>query len=300
MRILFFGTPLFARIVLESFVNDANFNVVGLVTQQDKPFNRTRELKMPDTKAFLCENHIEIPIYQPQNLQGFGEILATLRFDVILVVAYGRILPKSIINAYPCFNIHASILPKYRGASPMQEMILRDEKYMGVSVIKIQESLDSGEILGVSYVKNEYDDIVALGEKLSVLGANLAKKVLRNLAEIAPLAQNEAESSLCKKITKNDGLIALDSAREVFLRALAYKGYPNIFLESGLKLFEVKLNEAQGTHKSGEILGISGDSIIIGCKMGSIKVGALQDSGKKRLPARAYLNGRRLKIGDIL
>ena len=300
LKIVFFGTPLFAKNILESFVANPTFEIVALITQKDKPFGRKQMLKMPETKAFALERNLKIPIFQPQKVSDILDDLRALKPDILLVVAFGKMLPKSVIDEFYCINIHASILPKFRGASPINAMILNDEKFLGVTLIKMDEGLDSGDILGFSYVKNSRFDAKKAGEILSQMGAKLAIKILPNLGKIAPLKQIGAESSKCGKIAKEDGIIAFKDAKALFLKSLAYKIYPQIALESGLKLFDIALNEADSTNKCGEILVVEKDYIIVGCARGSVKIGALQKVGKNKVSAVDYLNGARLKVGAIL
>lgn len=298
MRIVFFGTPTFAKNILEIIL--PHFEIIALVTQEDKPFGRKQTIKCPETKAFIIENHLQIPILQPKKVSEITEILREMKPHILLVVAYGKILPKSIVDEFYCINIHGSILPKYRGASPINEMILKNDKFLGITLIKMNERLDSGDILGFSFVENENFDILESLDLLSKMGAKLAIKILQNLTSILPLKQIEADSSKCQKLTKNDAIINFSNAKEIFFKSLAYKIYPQIMLENGLKLFDIAINELDSSNQCGEILEITKDSIIIGCKSGSISIKTLQKTGKNKVNAISYLNGMRLKKGDIL
>ena len=300
LKIAFFGTPLFAKNILQSLIENPTFEIIALITQEDKPFGRKKELKAPETKAFLHAHNPQIPIFQPQKLSDILSDLHDLKPDILLVVAFGRILPKSIIDKFFCINIHGSILPKYRGASPINAMILNDERFLGVTAIKMSEGLDSGDILGFSLVKNGGENMSESIELLSQMGANLAVKILTRLHLIAPLAQIGADSSHCRKLTKNDGIIRFTNAKEIFLKSLAYQLYPQIALENGLKLFGVKINDLDSRHNAGEILEIGKNGVIVGCESGSIIIESLQAVGKNKLSASDYLNGARLKVGDIL
>ncbi len=300
LKIAFFGTPLFAKNILESLVKNPAFKIVALITQEDKPFGRKKELKAPETKAFLHAHNPQIPIFQPQKLSEILGDLHALKPDIVLVVAYGRILPKAIIDEFYCINIHGSILPKYRGASPINAMILNDEKFLGVSAIKMSEGLDSGDILGFSFVKNHSENMSESIALLSQMGANLSAKILMRLNAIAPLTQIGADSSHCHKLTKIDGIVRFANAKEIFLKSLAYEIYPQIATERGLKLFGVKINEADSRHNVGEILEIRKNCIVVGCEKGSIIIESLQAVGKNKVSAVDYLNGARLKVGDIL
>lgn len=300
LKIAFFGTPLFAKNILESLVENPAFKIIALVTQEDKPFGRKKELKAPETKAFLHAHNPQIPIFQPQKVSDILGDLRTLQPDILLVVAYGRILPKAIIDEFYCINIHGSILPKYRGASPINAMILNDEKFLGVTAIKMSEGLDSGDMLGFSFVKNGGENMSESIALLSQMGANLSVKILTRLNVIAPLAQIGADSSHCHKLTKIDGIVGFTNAKEIFLKSLAYELYPQIALKSGLKLFGVKINETDSHHSAGEILEIRKNAVVVGCERGSIIVESLQAVGKNKVSAVDYLNGARLKVGDIL
>lgn len=298
MRIVFFGTPDFAKNILEILL--PHFEIIALVTQEDKPFGRKQELKSPQTKAFVLENNLQIPIFQPKKVSDIIETLHEMKPDILLVVAYGKILPKNIVDEFYCINIHGSILPKYRGASPINEMILKNDKFFGVTLIKMNEKLDSGEMLAFSIIENKYFDIAESITLLSTMGGNLAIKVLNNLHSIQPLKQIEADSSICKKLTKNDGIITFNNAKDIFIKSLAYKIYPQITLKSGIKLFDVAINELDSKNIGGEILAIRKDSVIIGCENGSILVKSLQKIGKNKISANDFINGMRLKKGDIL
>ncbi|PAF44223.1 methionyl-tRNA formyltransferase [Helicobacter sp. 11S02596-1] len=302
MRILFMGTPYFAQVILEKILEDSHFEVVGLFAQPDRPFGRKQELKSPATKEYVIQKNIPIPIFQPQNLdeESFG-VIAKLKPDAIVVVAYGKILPKQILASAKCLNIHASVLPNYRGASPIHEMILNDDKIYGVSVIAMEAGLDSGDILGVSAFEREKPlGLEALLPILAEMGGALAIKVLKNLKIIQPLKQRHADATYCKKIIKNQGLVDFENAKEIYLKFLAYSTWPQIFLPSGLKLFGIELVCQTEEYQKGEILSVQKDSIVVGCLRGTLRIGALQSPGKQKMDAKTYIQGKRLKIGDVL
>lgn len=299
MNILFFGTPVFAKNILEYLIKDDYFNIIGLVTQIDKPFGRKKELKSPATKEFLQSVNEYIPIFQYENLND-SKFIYDLNPDIILVVAYGNVIPKDIIDNFICINIHASILPKSRGASPIQDMILRNDSLFGVSIMKMSYKLDNGDILGIRYIKNLHLDIEESIKSISHISSDFVIKILKNLNFITPLPQIHVDSSYCKKIKKIDGEVDFIDAFEVYLKYLAYKTWPNIFLKNGTKLFYVAINELDSVNKKGEILKINQDSVVIGCIKGSLIVKELQDVGKNKINAKAYLLGKRLNIGDAL
>ncbi|AFI06469.1 methionyl-tRNA formyltransferase [Helicobacter cetorum] len=302
MRIVFMGTPSFAEVILRALIEDKELEVVGLFTQMDKPFGRKKELKAPETKTYITENRLDIPIFQPKSLkEPEVQILKDLKPDFIVVVAYGKILPKEILEMAPCINVHASLLPKYRGASPIHEMILNDDVIYGISTMLMDLDLDSGDILeSVSFQRESYLTLDALSLELAHRGANLLRSTLKNFHSITPKPQEHSLASFCKKITKTDGLVSFKDAKSLFLKSLAFKTWPEIFLENNLKLLEVKLVENEKCYKEGEILEIDERGVLVGCLKGSVRVAQLQAVGKKPLKAKDYLNGRRLKVGDIL
>ncbi|PAF41863.1 methionyl-tRNA formyltransferase [Helicobacter sp. 11S03491-1] len=302
MRVLFMGTPGFARIVLDKLLQDSYFEIVGVFAQPDRPFGRKQEMKPPQTKELLMINNNSIPIYQPEKLDEKSiYAIEKLRPDVILVVAYGKILPKKILCIGRCINLHASILPKYRGASPIQEMILNDEKFYGVSVIDMEEGLDSGNILGIKAFRvKEYLNIESLSIKLANMGSMLIIDILKNIERIQPLKQLSLESTYCKKVLKEDGLILFDDAKKIYLKSLAYWLWPHIFTHEGLKLFDICVVSQTQNCRAGEIISIDQDGVLIGCKCGVIKVQKIQSPSKQKIEATAYVRGKRLKVGDIL
>lgn len=298
------GTPSYATTIFKEILKNDSYEIVGLFTQADKPVGRKQVLTPPDIKQFCIDNSLDIPILQPQklkdNLVAYLSIL-DLKPDFIIVAAYGQILPKDILKIAPCINLHASILPKYRGASPIQESLLNDDEYTGVTSMLMEEGLDSGDILGISYLKLEENMLVdEVFEKLSIIAAKLTITTLDNYEKINPIKQNEADVSFCKKIKKEYGEVDFLNAKKLFLKYKAYSFWPGVFLNSGLKLKDIKLLETASTNSEGEILEIKNDSIIIGCKKGSLEIKTLQAPSKKEINAVEYLRGQRLNIKDIL
>ncbi|CAM2909209.1 methionyl-tRNA formyltransferase [Helicobacter burdigaliensis] len=302
MKIIFMGTPMYASVILEALLQ--KHEVVALIAQEDKRAGRNMQLKMPYTKELLFNKGLneKIPIFQPSKLdEGFYEEISKIACDVIIVAAYGKILPKKILSLAPCINLHASILPKYRGASPIQSAILEEEEYFGVTAMKMEEGLDCGEILGISAFKNQKEGAVELFSKLSFEAAKLTLELLEfGIENISPLKQLECNKSLCKKIKKEEGRVELRSAKEVYLKSLAYEGWPEISLANQIKLKNIHLNEEDSSNLEGVILQIQKDKILLGCKKGSIFVEIIQAPSKKPMNAYDYLQGKRLKVGDIL
>ena len=304
-RVLFMGTPNYATAIFSELLNSSGYKIVGLFTQPDKPVGRKQILTPPHIKNFCLENNIDIPIFQPLKLRNNQEVFEEIKKlmpDFIIVAAYGQILPKEILDIAPCINLHASLLPKYRGASPIQEAILNDDKYTGVTSMLMEEGLDSGEILALQYLKiTPTMEVSEAFEKLSLIASKLTLTTLDNFENIKPIRQNEAEVSFCKKIKKDDGLVSFDDAKEIYQKYKAYSYWPGIFLDSGLKLIDVSLIEEKSNNDfSGQIHEIGKDYIIILCKKGSIKVGFLQAPSKKAINAVDYIRGYRLNLGNII
>ncbi|TLD85108.1 methionyl-tRNA formyltransferase [Helicobacter sp. MIT 11-5569] len=299
MRIIFMGTPDYAAVILESLLQ--KHEVCALVCQGDKRAGRDMQLKAPATKELLQLKDSKIPIFQPESLdENFVMQLKALKPDRIIVAAFGKILPKAILEIAPCVNLHASILPKFRGASPIQQSILEAESYFGVSVMLMQEGLDCGDILGFKVIKNVGQNASVLFEELAKIAAQLTLEYLERLKFVKPLEQNHADSSYCKKIKKEFGLVEFDNAKTLQKKALAYSGWPEIYLTSGLKLKILRLDLEEGSYKKGEILEIAKCGIKVGCQKGSVWIETLQVPSKKAMGAYEYAQGKRLKVGDIL
>lgn len=306
MKIILAGTPSFASAIFAALLENSAFEILALICQPDKPFGRKGELKFPHTKEMIVQKNLKhIQILQPNTIDStFIESMRDLKPDMILVVAYGKILPQAFLDIAPCINIHASLLPQWRGASPIQQMLLNQPDFFGVTAMKMNLKLDGGEILGFSYLANTGQNFTLLCKELSSLGAKLAINTLKHFNEIKPLRQYDLDSSYCGKIQKSFGKVELKDAKSVYCAYLAYCEWPHIFIQSvngyTLKLFDLHLVESTQTHKQGEILHIDSQSIVVGCLMGSLRIDFLQQEGKAKIPAALYTNGKRLKIGDTL
>lgn len=303
-KVLFMGTPSYATEILKELLNNKNYEVIGIFTQEDKPVGRKQVLTPPHIKQYCLENNINIPILQPKklkdNLVAYISI-KELEPDFIVVAAYGQILPKEILNLAPCINLHASILPNYRGASPIQEGILNNDEYLGVTSMLMEEGLDCGDILGYSYLKNEKNMLVSEAfTKLSNLAAKLTITTLDNYDKLKPIKQNDSSASFCKKIKKEDGEVDFNSAKKLFSKYKAYSFWPGIFLKSELKLKDIEFVENSSQNIAGEILEIAKDYIVVGCNQGRLKIRTLQAPSKNSINSVEYIKGKRLTIGDIL
>lgn len=302
MRIVFMGTPEYARRILQELIKAPDIDVVAVYTQPDKPVGRKQVLTPPPVKELALKNEIET--LQPKSLKekSVQEQLRSYRPAFIVVAAYGQILPKAILDIAPCINLHASLLPKYRGASPVQQTLLNGDSVTGVTSMLMDEGLDTGDILLKEEVKIEPTmRRMALLERLSDTAATLTLKTLRNFDEITPTPQDESRASNCKKITKRDGLVEFDDAAEIFNKYRAFEGWPGIFLASGLKLEEMSLIDETKAYPRGKILHIyKNGAIEVGCDKGLLLIGKVQPPGKKRMDAKSYLVGRGVVVGDSL
>lgn len=302
IRVLFMGTPDYATAILKALVEDVEIEVCALITQPDKPVGRKQILTAPHTKAYLADADATIPIFQPQNLKNEEAYVFVKNHnpDFIVVAAFGQILPKNILDIAPCINLHASILPAYRGASPIQDAILSQEKFSGVTAMKMDVGLDTGDILGFTYLNIEKLNAIELFASLSDLAAKLTLTTVKSYHDIATIKQLDADKSYAKKIRKEDGLVDFSDAASLDAKFRAFIYWPGIFLESGLKLKNVLLERVEGYHDSGVILEIKDDYALVGCEKGSIKVTEVQAPSKKSVDIASYLRGKRLEIGDTL
>ena len=302
-KILFMGTPDYATKIFEEILN-SSYELIGLFTQPDKPVGRKQIITPPHIKQFCIDKNLDIPIFQPQKLRGNDEAkkqIEDLKPDFIIVAAYGQILPKKILDIAPCINLHASLLPKYRGASPIQESLLNDDKFTGVTSMLMEEGLDSGDILGLQYLEvTPSMEVSEAFEKLSIIAAKLTITTLENFEKINPKKQNESEVSFCKKIKKEHGLVDFSSAKKLHLKYKAYSYWPGVFLESQLKLKNIELIETSSKNNEGEIISFDEYGVIVACTKGTLRIATIQAPSKKAVNAIDYIRGKRLIKGDIL
>lgn len=298
-NIVFMGTPSYASKILEK-IYKAKFNILAIYTQPDKPVGRSQTLTPPDVKKLAIDLGLNDIVYQPKSLKDSGvkEHIKSLNPDIIIVAAYGQILPRDILDIAPCVNLHASILPAYRGASPIQSAILDKNNLSGITAMAMNEGLDSGDILAFSILDITNMNSYELFDKLSIMAANLTIKVLNEYKNINPIKQFDALSSKCKKIKKDDGLVdfSVDSASQIWAKFLAYYGWPGIFTKNGIKILDIEVANLNGG--IGEILSINDNGFVVGVNNGSILIKTLQAAGKKSVDAKSYLNGKRLGVGD--
>jgi methionyl-tRNA formyltransferase len=295
MKILFMGTPDYAKIILETLID--RYEVVAVYTQPDKPVGRKKILTPPPVKELAIK--YDILVFQPDNLKNQAQTIQKLNPDFIVVAAFGQILPKDILDIAPCINLHASLLPKYRGASPIQSAILNGDKYSGITAMNMEEGLDSGDILGYEYCEIGDKTALELFDELAHIAASFTPFIIDNYSKIKPLKQNDVLSSYSPKITKNDGKIEFDDALDIWRRYRAFSHWPGIWTDK-FKLLKIGLLDSSSKNRAGEILEIKKDSIVVGCNKGLIEIFTIQPHSKKQMNIVSFLNGKRLKVGDNL
>ncbi len=302
IKIVYMGTPNYAQEILQTLISANDIDVSLVLTQPDRAVGRKKIITPPSVKVLAQEHNIRV--LQPQKLRDNQEIYEAIlgeKPDFIIVAAFGQILPQSILDIAPCINLHASILPKYRGASPVQQSLLNGDRYSGVTAMLMEAGLDSGDILGYKYF--EIPDnmrLEVLMRELTKCACELTVDIIRDFANINPLKQIDALSTHCRKISKSDGEIRFDTATTLYNKFRAFEGWPTIFTNSGLKILKMDIIEGEDTHIEGEILEIRDESIVVGCKIGSIEIYTLQPKSKKAMSSKSYILGKGLKVGSIL
>jgi len=304
MRIVFMGTPSYATMILKALMNDAQMDVVLVVTQEDKPVGRKQLLTPPHIKAWLQDSGSTVEIYQPKSLriQEAVEKIASCHPDFIVVAAYGKLLPKTILDIAPCINLHASLLPKYRGASPIQSTLLEGETYAGVTSMLMEEGLDTGAMLGFCFHRVEETDTSGiLFETLAGYAADLTRMTLKHFEALSPLVQKSCDATHCRKIKKEEGEVSFDgSASSIMRRFRGLTPWPGIFLPSGLKLLALEERESTQDTAIGVITSIEKEGVVLTCKEGALLIKRVQPVSKNAMHVCDYIRGQRMGIGDSL
>ena len=310
MKILFMGTPDFALFSLKELCENG-YNVIGVVTQPDKPKGRGYVLTPPPVKSYALEQGI--PVYQPTSLrtEEFASLLASLDPDLIAVVAYGKILPKNVLDypKYGCVNVHGSLLPKYRGASPMQSAIINGDKVTGITTMYMAEGLDTGDMLLKAECEiAENDNFEDIHDRLGLLGASLLRKTVDGLekGEIAPVAQDHSLATHTAKILKDD--CAIDFSKDCdtvhnLIRGLSPIPLSFTHTPDGklLKVVKSEICERESQNdNAGQVLSIENGKILVACGKGSINILTVLPEGKGRMSAADFIRGRKISLGDVL
>ena len=307
LNLVFCGTPHFAVPTLGRLV-EAGFRVQLVVTQPDRPKGRGLELVPSPIKQ--CALKLELPIHQPESIKtndAFRAQLSSLNPDAIIVVGYGRILPQWMLDLPPLgnINLHASLLPKYRGAAPIQWAIARGETITGVTTMKLDAGLDTGDILLQQEIPIASDDTAeALAPRLAAVGADLTVETLRGLqtGSVHPRPQVPAHATLAPILKREDGLIDFSRrATEILNRLRGFQPWPGAYSKFRGKNLQVwKAVIADRALPSSE-LKVEGERLLVGCGEGTaIELLEVQLEGKKRTPASDFLRGYRLRPGEKL
>ena len=304
MRVIFFGTPNFAVPSLKALL-DAGHDVALVVTQPDRLKGRGHRLSQPAAKEFALLNGI--PVIQPLKIRdsSFADGLASYRPDVIAVVAYGRIIPPRVLDLPPlgCINVHGSLLPKYRGAAPIQWALINGEEKTGITTMLMDKGLDTGPMLLQQETEiTDDDDAAGLGARLAEMGAALLVRTLAELRDgvLAPRPQSGGES-LAPPLTKDNGRIDWTmTAKRIFDLVRGTYPWPGAFCYlAGEKITVIRASVADQEQASapGRIRNISAGGIAVGAGRGVLLLREIKPEGKKAMPAAAFANGRRLKEG---
>jgi methionyl-tRNA formyltransferase len=303
VRIVFFGTPSFAVPALRAIA--ARHEVVGVVAQPDKPSGRG--LKVQPPAVAVAARELELPLMQPERIreQAFLDAIEQLRSDVGVVIAYGRILPAGLlaIPQHGFINVHASLLPKYRGAAPIQRAVEAGETTTGVTIMRVDEELDHGAIFAVAETAIGADEGAgSLAGRLSDLGAAAVLDVLDAIAggRASVVAQDHEKATHAAKLEKREGLVTFSESAETIVRRFrAFDPWPGIFVSTSgdtLKLQDVTVREVAGQAR--HIVDFDGDGLVVGTAAGSVRIGSLQEPGRSRTSASAVARARGWKRGD--
>lgn len=306
MNLVFMGTPDFAVPTLQT-LHTSRHSVLGVVTQPDRPKGRGREMQASPVKRYALENGLNV--YQPEKASAheFVAELAELKPGLIVVIAYGQILRENLLSLpkHFCMNIHASLLPQYRGAAPINWAIINGNKESGVTTMKIDQGLDTGDILLMKKVAIDNDDTARdLHDKLSKAGAALALETIEQLdkGQLKCIPQNDAEATHAPKLKKEDGLLRWDQeAENIRNRVRGMEPWPGAFgFLNGRRLRFCKVETGSGTGDDapGQIMRVSDYGIEIGTLKDRIIVTEIQPEGKKRMTVQSYLQGHSVKPGE--
>lgn len=308
MKIVFMGTPDFAAKALEKLY-EAGHEIVLVVTQPDKEKGRGKVISQSPVKEFAVQHSLSV--FQPVKLRETESVEYLKKFpaDICVVAAFGQILSEEVLNMYQygCINIHASLLPKYRGAAPIQWSILNGDENTGVTIMQMEKGLDTGDMLIQRKVKIEDDDTgESLFDKLTEVGADLIVEVLPLIekGKITPVKQNDEESNYAGKITKEMGLINFDDDAakiERYVRGL--NSWPSAYTYLNGKTLKIWKAAVAGESKkvpSGTITAVNANSFVIQTGKGAIEVSEIQLEGKKRMSVHDFLLGYKIEEGTLL
>ena len=309
MRILFMGTPDFAVFSLKALI-EAGHEFVGVLSQPDKPKGRGYTLTPPPVKVAAAE--AGIPVYQPTTLkdEAFASLLSELDPEIIVVVAYGKILPESVLRypKYGCVNVHGSLLPEYRGAAPMQRAIIDGKAVTGITTMYMDVGLDTGDmLLREELPLSDDDNFETVHDKLGALGASLIVRTLAALeaGDCPRIPQDESGATYAAKITKEDCLLDFSrDARTVHNQIRGLSPIPLSFTHTPdgklLKVTASRICDEETPHENvGCVLSVE-DGITVACAKGAVTFLGVLPEGKPRMSASDFVRGRKINAGDLL
>ena len=303
MKILFMGTPDFAAGSLKSLI-DEGYEISAVVTQPDRPKGRSGAPVFSPVKEVAVA--AGIPVLQPERIKRPEETARLLEYpaDIYVVAAFGQILSKEILDQpkYGCINVHASLLPKYRGASPIQRVILDGEKETGVTIMQMNEGLDTGDILYQESIELDPEETFeTLHDKLMVLGGEALAEALPLIetGSITPVIQNDDLSCYAPLIKKEDGLIDWkESAEKIHAKVRAFNPWPAAFTYLNGKVMKIwEVTPVEGKGEAGTVIASDKNSFTVACGEGALKIRSLQPEGKKRMDTAAFLAGNKTEPG---
>lgn len=308
MKIIYMGTPEFAVYPLESLYKEG-FDISLVVSQKDKPKGRGKKLLPTPVKSKAEE--LKLEVFQPDNINSEDSIkkLKAINPDFIVVAAYGQILKKEILSIpkYGCVNIHASLLPKYRGAAPINWAIINGEKETGVTIMEMVEKLDAGDM----YLKEcinieEDDDAITIHDKLSNIGGKLIVEALKGIYSggIIPASQDDSKFSYASMLNKKMGRIDWNESGERIKNLIrGLKPWPSAYTfykGNNIKVHKVELSSKFKDGKNGEIVKVSGEGIFVNCIDSCVIIKELQFPGKRSMAVKDFIRGNKIDIGTLL
>ncbi|WP_447584313.1 methionyl-tRNA formyltransferase [Streptococcus pasteurianus] len=307
-KLIFMGTPDFSAAVLKGLLDDSNYDVLAVVTQPDRAVGRKKEIKMTPVKEVALAHNL--PVYQPEKMSGSEEMaeLMTLGADGIVTAAFGQFLPTKLLDSIDfAVNVHASLLPKYRGGAPIHYAIINGEEEAGVTIMEMVKKMDAGDMIAkASTPITDDDNVGTMFEKLAVIGRDLLLKTLPDYiaGNIKPEPQDESKATFSPNITPEEERIDWNkSARDVFnhIRGLSPWPVAHTLLDGKrFKIYEATLAEGHG--KPGEIIEKGKKSLVVATGDGAISLKTVQPAGKPRMNIVDFLNGvgRKLEVGDLI
>ncbi|MEK9765434.1 MAG: methionyl-tRNA formyltransferase [Thalassolituus sp.] len=300
LRIIFAGTPDFAAVHLKSLV-DSDHEVVAVYSQPDRPAGRGKKLQPSPVKQVALEH--DIPVYQPLNFKDEADVdtLKSLNADVMVVVAYGLLLPKNVLDApkYGCLNVHASLLPRWRGAAPIQRCIEAGDMVTGITIMQMDVGLDTGDMLSKVTTGISLDDTGgSLHDRLASMGPDALLKTLADVeaGTLAPEAQNDALANYAHKLTKQEALVDWQQDAEVLARRIrAFNPFPMAYTLLGDE--RIRVHAADALEKAtqltpGTIANVTSDGIEVACNEGVLRLTRIQLAGKKPMSVAEVINGQ--------